>query len=692
MANKPLQSIKFPDLPDTYTIPVVDSTLAVSGAAADAKKTGDSLSDKVDKVSGKGLSTNDYTDEEKTKLGSVETGANKIIIDTTLTQSGQAADAKMVGDKIASLKDLTIVTDETVITTDVLNTLTWTSGYMGTSGSTGTASNLRYSNKISVSKGDVLDVLPTTTNFRFVCAFDGDTPISASGTQSVKTYTVPDGIDGVVLTVYIPSSSYAATGIEYTTKKYTSKNIYEDDIAELTANVNAIGEAVTVEQYQAETETDVIPTFSNGYMNTNGNVNDTGSASYFDHTQKIPVQAGDEVSAWKDGISYDTRFVCAFSGDTGVSASGWDNSGGVLAPYVVPEGIDGVVVSVRDSYRINMIKVIHRESAKSAYVKPIPLGYMMEHGSLADGETLTLPYHNVKNENIYIFNANISTFGKIKFSKESTFYVEVDSTNLYITNDATSYTTPHGISIENNVTLMVRNETSANVSLVRVSSNGQEFNYTTATRFIMDAGIPTIQSIGSELTECTFSWISKNVNAPIWLFGDSYFSWYENRWTYYLARDGYTKTCMLNGYAGEASASAYSALINLLAITTPKTVVWCMGMNDGDSESAVNANWKRYYNKLINLSKEYGFELVLYTVPTTPVINNKFKDTIIRDSGYRYIEADLAVRIDDNGNWIAGALNEGTSENPDNVHPTPMGAKIIYYRVISDLPEIMCNT
>jgi hypothetical protein len=339
-----------------------------------------------------------------------------------------------------------------------------------------------------------------------------------------------------------------------------------------------------------------------------------------------------------------------------------------------------------------MIKVIHREPAKSAYVKPIPLGYMMEHGSLADGETLTLPYHNVKNENIYIFNANISTFGKIKFSKESTFYVEVDSTNLYITNDTTSYTIPHGISIANNVTLMVRNETSANVSLVRVSSNGQEFNYTTATRFIMDAGTPTIQSIGSELTECTFSWISKNVNAPIWLFGDSYFSWYENRWTYYLARDGYTKNCMLNGYAGEASASACSALINLLAITTPKTVVWCMGMNDGDSESAVNANWERYYNKLINLSKEYGFELVLYTVPTTPVINNKFKDTIIRDSGYRYIEADLAVRIDDNGNWIAGALYEGTSENPDNVHPTPMGAKIIYYRVISDLPEIMCNT
>ena len=45
MANKPLKSIQFPGLSDTYTIPQVDATLATSGAAADAKKTGDEISD-----------------------------------------------------------------------------------------------------------------------------------------------------------------------------------------------------------------------------------------------------------------------------------------------------------------------------------------------------------------------------------------------------------------------------------------------------------------------------------------------------------------------------------------------------------------------------------------------------------------------------------------------------------------------
>lgn len=48
MANKPLQSIKFPGLSDTYTVPQVDNTLAVTGAAADAKKVGDEISDLKD--------------------------------------------------------------------------------------------------------------------------------------------------------------------------------------------------------------------------------------------------------------------------------------------------------------------------------------------------------------------------------------------------------------------------------------------------------------------------------------------------------------------------------------------------------------------------------------------------------------------------------------------------------------------
>ena len=43
MADKPLKSIKFPGLTDTYTIPQIDTTLSIAGKAADAKKVGDEL-------------------------------------------------------------------------------------------------------------------------------------------------------------------------------------------------------------------------------------------------------------------------------------------------------------------------------------------------------------------------------------------------------------------------------------------------------------------------------------------------------------------------------------------------------------------------------------------------------------------------------------------------------------------------
>ena len=97
----------------------------------------DAINMKVDKVNGKGLSTNDYTTAEKTKLSGIAAGAevnvqsdwnqtsnsaddyikNKpanlvqdanythITIDSTLANSGQAADAKATGDALSDLSD-----------------------------------------------------------------------------------------------------------------------------------------------------------------------------------------------------------------------------------------------------------------------------------------------------------------------------------------------------------------------------------------------------------------------------------------------------------------------------------------------------------------------------------------------------------------------------------------------------------
>lgn len=83
-----------------------DKTLSVPDKAADGKATGDALALKVDKVTGKGLSTNDYTTAEKTKLSGIAEGATKVEIDSTLSTTGKAADAKKTGDEISQLKNL----------------------------------------------------------------------------------------------------------------------------------------------------------------------------------------------------------------------------------------------------------------------------------------------------------------------------------------------------------------------------------------------------------------------------------------------------------------------------------------------------------------------------------------------------------------------------------------------------------
>lgn len=65
------------------------------------------LDTKVDKVSGKGLSTNDYTNEEKTKLAGIAAGATKVLVDNSLsTSSTNPVQNKVVAAELNRLNNL----------------------------------------------------------------------------------------------------------------------------------------------------------------------------------------------------------------------------------------------------------------------------------------------------------------------------------------------------------------------------------------------------------------------------------------------------------------------------------------------------------------------------------------------------------------------------------------------------------
>lgn len=82
---------------------LVDETLTQSGMAADARATGNSIRKKVDKIDGKTLSSNDFTNEEKTKLSNIEAEANKTIVDTELANSDNAISNRAVNSAITNL-------------------------------------------------------------------------------------------------------------------------------------------------------------------------------------------------------------------------------------------------------------------------------------------------------------------------------------------------------------------------------------------------------------------------------------------------------------------------------------------------------------------------------------------------------------------------------------------------------------
>jgi hypothetical protein len=65
----------------------VEGLTAALNAKADTTTVNNQLSGKVDKETGKGLSTNDYTTAEKNKLSGIEAQANKTTVDSALSSS-----------------------------------------------------------------------------------------------------------------------------------------------------------------------------------------------------------------------------------------------------------------------------------------------------------------------------------------------------------------------------------------------------------------------------------------------------------------------------------------------------------------------------------------------------------------------------------------------------------------------------
>ena len=203
-------------------------------------------------------------------------------------------------------------------------------------------------------------------------------------------------------------------------------------------------------------------------------------------------------------------------------------------------------------------------------------GIYRDSGDLSQNDYLIIDKLLSVQKNVVItFVGNFTgTFGGLDIgfttdiSESDTEHFRITSTTVErVTSNPTSFA--HGLTLADQIAVTI--EISQNNNLViTIESGGQKS--VTSNGWKVSSRKPYVKSLGS-MTDCVLSWTCKDCNANIALFGDSYLSFSEERWRYYLNEDGYSDNVFVNAYAGENSANGLINFTNLMEIINPKYIL-----------------------------------------------------------------------------------------------------------------------
>ena len=315
--------------------------------------------------------------------------------------------------------------------------------------------------------------------------------------------------------------------------------------------------------------------------------------------------------------------------------------------------------------------------------------------TLSDGEKIELESSNVKYNKHLSFFAHVTSFSGLTVGRTPTgwgaSYAVIDATNITIYWYGRSATqkaqVAHGLTIKDYISVTI--DVGVDVATITLRTNGGTYILKDTS---WDGANGTIhaQSNGSALTDCSLSWFADSWKYDVWAFGDSYFDFYPKL----IIKDGHDKW-MVDMYSGRGAYAALTSFKRNLKHGRPKFALWCMGMNDVDSDIAINSKWETSTTEFISLCEQYGITPILSTIPNarggkvedTDIYNtriNTFKNTWIKASGHRYVDLCNAVGAETNYNWYDGMLNTG-----DGVHPATQGVQAIIARIYADFPEIL---
>ena len=563
-------------------------------------------------------------------------------------------------------------------------------GYVTKDGIAGTsATNYKNTGKVAVVEGDIVTFISSQSTtekskFAYLCAWDENgNALPSLGLNGVDetTYVVPSSVHFVTLT--FNATDYPVNNLcVYITRAVTNVAF---------PRLDALDAFVEEDSYDAIDYPQVahIP----GYY-WNGAIN--GTASYF-HIHLENLKEGDVITFFNvnDG-NYAYRFLDAYNGTTRVPSASSNVGANVVT---IPSGVDNIYLSYLNGYSEGNVRIVRATTSKSLKGLTLPSNVALRKcaasvkaEALQPNTILYLFKHfdNKKNSSLEVYakfdSFDTITLGHGKYAENVGYsnkvVVDAEKITCYY-NGTQNFQVSHGLSISSYIHIIVTRGKRTNA---RVTINTASGTFTTEEINFIACSYDIYAVSSSALSDVILSYVAKDLLKDIYLFGDSYTSLMDpKRYPKYLDEVyDCIDNMMMCGFGGVGSLVEIQSLISALSLAKPKYLIWALGMNDADSSSAVNANWLNCYNEVIEHCKRYEIVPIFCTIPNVPTINNSFKNDIVRNSGYRYIDFAKAVNAEDVGSpWYDGMLSS------DGIHPTELGAKALAARFITDFPEVM---
>lgn len=313
--------------------------------------------------------------------------------------------------------------------------------------------------------------------------------------------------------------------------------------------------------------------------------------------------------------------------------------------------------------------------------------------TLSASGLINLDVPNIKFEKVISFHANVVSSGEIEISHGQTAWyssgkIRIDSTSVkyysFTGQDNLEIELQHGLTISNTISISLDVngiETMENgmprIADLIIESNGKIFR----TRMKWNGCCEKVQAkiISGNYKNCSLNFWSDGYKKDIWAYGDSYFDY----WPLLAKKYGYGNF-LCDGVSGRDSATALKSLKLGLTHGAPKKILWCMGMNDPDSSTAISDAYKTALDEVVKLCNNKKIELIITTIPNVPDRNHNYKNKYIMSLSKRVVDVAKAVGADNSANWFDGFLSD------DKVHPTGnIGANAIVGCIITNVPELL---